>query len=143
MSYLQACIAEGLRLYPPLFSQLREHVVPPEGVVLQGYDIPGGTFVGINMFAGHLNPIYGDRLEEFHPERWLIDDESRLRQMHRDVELVFGYGSSKCLGISFAYLEMNKFVFVVLLLIIRKDLPPLPPEIPRTACSCEANMAPP
>ncbi|KAF2179608.1 cytochrome P450 [Zopfia rhizophila CBS 207.26] len=111
MPYLQACISEGLRMYPPIFSQLRERVVPPEGVVLHGYAVPGGTFVGFNSVASQLNPIYGDKFEEFHPERWLIDDEIRLKRMHRNLELVFGHGSSKCLGVNMANVELNKIIF--------------------------------
>jgi cytochrome P450 len=113
MPYLQACILEGLRVYPPVFSQLRERVAPPEGVVLNGYAIPGGTYVGFNGIGCQLNHIFGDNVEEFHPERWLIDDEVRLKRMRRDIDLVFGYGNSKCLGINMANLELNKVVFEV------------------------------
>jgi cytochrome P450 len=113
MPYLQACILEGLRVYPPVFSQLRERVAPPEGVVLNGYAIPGGTYVGLNGIGCQLSHIFGDDVEEFHPERWLINDEVRLKRMRRDLDLVFGYGNSKCLGINMANLELNKVVFEV------------------------------
>ncbi|KAI9649221.1 hypothetical protein NHQ30_001789 [Ciborinia camelliae] len=89
MPFLQACISEGLRIYP-LISLLREHMVPSPGVTLHGYRIPGGMFIGLNTLATQLQPVYGDHPEEFHPERWLIDDEAQLKQMHRHLELVFG-----------------------------------------------------
>ncbi len=43
LDYLQACVLEGLRKFPPL-SQLRERIVPPEGDKIDGHHIPGGTF---------------------------------------------------------------------------------------------------
>jgi cytochrome P450 len=113
MPFLQACILEGLRIYPPVFSQLRERVAPPEGIVLNGYAIPGGTYVGFNSIASQLNHIYGDDVEKYRPERWLIDDEVQLKRMRRDLDLVFGHGNSKCLGINMANLELNKIVFEV------------------------------
>ncbi|KAF2793665.1 cytochrome P450 [Melanomma pulvis-pyrius CBS 109.77] len=110
LPYLQACIAEGLRKYPPLF-QLRERVVPPQGDHLHGHYIPPGTFVGINGLATQLDDVYGKNVDSFHPERWLIDDEAHLRRMHRTLDLVFGYGGSKCLGVSMTYMELNKIIF--------------------------------
>ncbi|KAJ8069260.1 hypothetical protein OCU04_002923 [Sclerotinia nivalis] len=112
MPYLQACIAEGLRICPPI-SLLREHEVPSPGVILHGYRIPGGTFIGFNTIATQLQSVYGDHPEEFRPERWLIDDEAQLKQMHRNLELVFGYSASKCLGINIANMELNRFIFEV------------------------------
>ncbi|KAF1951801.1 cytochrome P450 [Byssothecium circinans] len=118
MPYFQACITEGLRLYPPV-SLLRERVVPPEGDIMHGYRIPGGTF-----------PIFGSEPEEFRPERWLINDKFQLKQMARHLELVFGYGASKCLGVNLAYTELNKIIFE---LFRNHDLQFANPEHPWTA----------
>jgi cytochrome P450 len=114
MRFLQACILESLRTHPPVFSQLRERVAPPEGVVLNGYAIPGGTYIGFNCIGSQLHHHFGDKVDEFRPERWLIDDELQMKQMRRDLELVFGHGNSKCLGMNIANLELNKIVFEVL-----------------------------
>ena len=112
LPYLQACINEGLRRYPPL-SQLRERTVPEEGDFIQGYRIPGGTFIGINTWGCQQNHVFGDDPELFRPERWLIDDHKRLDAMLRVQELVFGHGSTKCLGIQIAQMELNKIFFEV------------------------------
>ena len=45
LPYLQACIREGLRLFPPA-SGLLKKVVPPEGDSLNGVFLPGGTEIG-------------------------------------------------------------------------------------------------
>ncbi|KAL9121435.1 MAG: hypothetical protein Q9187_002005 [Circinaria calcarea] len=113
LPYLQACIMEGLRRYPPL-SQLRERLVPPEGDVIHGYRVPGGTFIGLNAWGTQINEVYGNDPEVFRPERWFITDGQRLKAMYRTHELIFGHGSTKCLGIQIATMELNKIFFELL-----------------------------
>jgi cytochrome P450 len=110
LPYLQACIMEGLRRFPPTV-QLRERMTPPEGDVFNGHSIPGGVFIGLNAWGLQLHPVYGPDPEVFRPERWLIDDQKRLSQMRRVHELIFGYGDTRCLGIPIATMNLNK-VFV-------------------------------
>ena len=45
LPYLQACIKEGLRMFPPV-TGLFDKVVPPEGDTVNGVFIPGGTEIG-------------------------------------------------------------------------------------------------
>lgn len=54
LPYLQACILEGLRKFPPL-SQLRERIVHPGGDCIQGYYVPEATYIGINAWGTQLN----------------------------------------------------------------------------------------
>jgi cytochrome P450 len=110
LPYLQACILEGLRRYPPI-AQLREREVPPEGDMINGHHIPGGTFIGLNSWGLQLNSVFGDDPEVFRPERWLIEDQVQLKRMHRVHELIFGHGSTKCMGVPIAMLGLNK-IFV-------------------------------
>ena len=112
LCYLQACVLEGLRKYPPL-TQLRERMVPPEGDTIHGYRIPGGTYIGLNAWGTQLNGVYGDDPEVFRPERWLVMDKERLKAMHQTLDLVFGHGSTKCLGMPMAMMELNKLIFEV------------------------------
>ncbi len=110
--YLRACVLEGLRKFPPV-SQLRERVVPPAGDVIDGYRIPGGTFIGFNAWGTQLDRVFGEDPEEFRPERWLINDQDQLKKMHQTHELIFGYGATKCLGMPMAMIELNKVIFEV------------------------------
>ncbi|KAI9659587.1 MAG: hypothetical protein M1831_003668 [Alyxoria varia] len=114
LPYLQACILEGLRTFPPL-AQLREREVPPEGDIINGYHVPGGTFIGLNMWGTQLDPVFGEDPEVFRPERWLIDDDDprKLKEMHNTQDLIFSYGSTKCLGMTLAIMEISKMVFEV------------------------------
>ncbi|KAL1641284.1 hypothetical protein SLS58_006186 [Diplodia intermedia] len=113
LPYLQAVIKEGLRRFSPI-TQLRERVVPPQGDTFDGKFIPGGTFVGINSWTIQCHPVYGDDPEVFRPERWLIDDEERLKQMTQIHELIFGWGTTRCLGVPIALMNLNK-LFVEML----------------------------
>lgn len=111
--YLQACILEGLRMFPPL-SQLRERVVPTEGDTLGGFYLHGGTFVGLNAWGVQRNKtIYGDNADLYYPERWLVDDIEKLHIMHQTHSLIFGHGSTRCLGVSMAMMEISKIIFEV------------------------------
>lgn len=112
MTYLQACIKEGLRRYPPI-TQLRERMSPPEGDMYKGRAIPAGTFVGINAWGLQLNAVFGDDADSFRPERWLEASPEQLRKMEDVHSLIFGYGSTRCLGIPIAMMNLNK-VFVEL-----------------------------
>lgn len=113
LAYLQACVLEGLRKFPSV-SQLRERVVPPGGDTLGRFHLPEGTFVGLNAWGAQLNKaIYGDDAENYCPERWLIDDADRLRVMHQTHSLVFGHGTTKCMGMSMAMMEVPKVIFEV------------------------------
>ena len=112
LSYLQACVFEGLRKFPPL-TQLRERIVPPEGDEIQGHRIPGGTFIGLNAWGTQLDEVYGEDPEAFRPERWLIDDEARLSAMFQTHELIFSHGSSKCFGMPIAMMMLSKTIFEV------------------------------
>lgn len=75
--------------------------------------IPEGTYVGFNSIGCQISSIYGDHVEDYRPERWLVDNQPQLREMRRNLELVFGYGNSKCLGINIASMELNIIVFQV------------------------------
>jgi cytochrome P450 len=112
LPYLQACISEALRLYPPI-TQLRERVVPPEGDTVDGRYIPGGTNIGLNMQALGRHPCFGYEPDQFRPERWLEAGEESLKMMNKVHSLIFGYGSTKCLGINQATMIVTKSVGAV------------------------------
>ncbi|KAH7090468.1 putative benzoate 4-monooxygenase cytochrome P450 [Paraphoma chrysanthemicola] len=112
LPYLQACIDEGLRLVPPII-QLRERLVPPEGDEIDGVHLPGGTAIGFNTLALLRHECFGSQPEKYHPERWLEanDDIKRLKMMRKIHGLIYGYGSTKCLGVTQANMIVYKFVY--------------------------------
>jgi cytochrome P450 len=110
--YLQACIKEGLRIFPPI-TALRERVVPAKGDTLGGYYIPGGTQIGLNLPGLLTNEVFGPDAKVFRPERWLETSPEHLRAMERVHELVFNWGFTRCLGIRLANLMIAKFMIEV------------------------------
>ena len=108
LPYLQACIREGLRIFPPI-TYLRERVTPAQGDTLNGFFIPGGVNVGLNLPGLLLNQVFAPDPRVFRPERWLDADPRHLREMERVMELVFGFGPTRCLGIRMANTNQSKF----------------------------------
>ncbi|XTI85616.1 cytochrome P450 [Cenococcum geophilum] len=116
--YLQACIKEGLRLYPPVTGLLAKEV-PPQGDIIDGRFVPGGTSIGWNSWGlMRLHDIFGMDVEVFRPERWLPgggQSSEQIEQMNEVVGLAFGYGRFGCLGKPVAMVELNKTIAELLL----------------------------
>ena len=108
LPYLQACIQEGLRIFPPI-TYLRERVTPPTGDTLNGFFIPGGVNIGFNLPGLLLNQVFAPDPRVFRPERWVDAGPGQRREMERVMELVFGWGSTRCLGIRMANANQSKF----------------------------------
>jgi cytochrome P450 len=107
---LNAILKEILRRYPPSPAHL-DRVTPPAGAVIDGFVIPGGTVVGTSSVGMHQNAYVFPNPEEFRPERWLVDDEEKLREMNRWF-WAFGSGGRMCIGSHFAiYCEFHLSVF--------------------------------
>ena len=116
MPYLEACVKEGLRMWPPVVG-LMSKVVPPEGAILLDKFVPGGTCIGYCAWGLHRKrATFGADADIFRPERWLPHDtnESRLAEMNKTVDLVFGYGKNACLGKPIAQMEIRKTVVEML-----------------------------
>ncbi|GAP93433.2 putative cytochrome p450 [Rosellinia necatrix] len=114
LPYLQAIVHEGLRMRPPAPS-LFPKIVPPEGDVIHGKFIPGGTAIGMNtasLFASTSR--FGDDADLFRPERFTEASEQKRAEMERLVELGFGYGRFLCAGKPVAFMELNKVYFELL-----------------------------
>jgi cytochrome P450 len=106
--YLQACIKEGLRIWPPL-TGLMTKMAPPEGDHFKGMFIPGNTEVAYSAWGVQRHTgTYGEDVDMFRPERWLEATGETLQKMERSQELIFGSGRYGCLGKSVAFVELNK-----------------------------------
>lgn len=114
MPYLQAVIKEGLRIWPPV-TGLSSKTVPKGGDTINGVFIPAGTNIGWAVWAVFRSrEIWGDDANEFRPERWLIDDKARLKEMDAVWELIFSHGKWHCLGKNVAMIELNKVIVEML-----------------------------
>lgn len=113
LPYLDACIKETMRLHPPT-GFLMERVVPPEGAVICGEFIPGGTTVGCIPWVMHRHrPTFGDDVEDFRPERWIEASPEQRAAMDK-VWCPFGFQSRLCMGMNMGLFELYKITATLL-----------------------------
>jgi cytochrome P450 len=111
LSYLQAIIKEGLRIWPPVVGLMAKEV-PPEGDVINGLFVPAGTSIGYGAWGiFRSKKIFGSDADVFRPERWLDDPPAQIKEAEHTLELIFARGKYECLGKNVALMELNK-VFV-------------------------------
>ena len=110
LPYLQACVKETLRYFPPVpFGFPR--IAPREGVQVGDRFFPQGTVLSINpMVIQRSTEFFGADADTFNPERWLKPNSQAL-----DKYMVqFGAGYNGCPGKQFAYAEISKVVATLL-----------------------------
>lgn len=110
LPYLQACIRENFRIFPPFVGPNRK-AVPEGGDFINGVSIPGGTTILANVWAVGRNEVFGPYPEVYRPERWLEANQEQERQMQANIDLVFSFGRTSCMGKPIALIELNKFIF--------------------------------
>ncbi len=104
-SYLDAVIQETLRLRPVIGLVVRRLQAPVE---IAGYELPAGVTVAPCIHLMHRRPeIYPDP-HAFRPERFLEQAPSTY------TWIPFGGGVRRCIGASFAQLEMKAVLRAVL-----------------------------
>ncbi|CAG2101453.1 unnamed protein product [Medioppia subpectinata] len=106
MPYLEACIAETLRLYNPLIATVR---VANEDYKLgdTGITIPKGGFVTFDIQSLHHSPEYYPNPDVWDPERFLPENRSQLVPY---TYMPFGTGPRNCVGMRFALMEAKTAV---------------------------------
>ncbi|KAF9882768.1 hypothetical protein FE257_005303 [Aspergillus nanangensis] len=110
MKYLNACIEEGLRLYPPVPVGL-PRIVPDEGLVVCGEHMPGKTALSVNHWATYHDAENFKRPNEFIPERWFSDE---FATDNKAALQPFSFGPRNCLGKNLAYHELRIILAKVL-----------------------------
>jgi cytochrome P450 len=105
--YLDAVVKESLRLKPVIAGVGR--VVRGEPFALNGYVIPPGVEINPSITTIHRRPDRYPDPKEFRPERFLGDGAPDTYTW-----LPFGGGTRRCLGASFALMEMKVVVRRVL-----------------------------
>ncbi|XP_020250416.1 cytochrome P450 CYP82D47-like [Asparagus officinalis] len=102
--YLQAVIKEAFRLYPAA-TVIVPHVAI-EDCQIQGYHIPVGTQVLVNIWKLQRDPNAWSDPYRFKPERFLSRSSIDVRGQHFEL-IPFGSGRRACPGISFSLQVMH------------------------------------
>lgn len=100
LPYLRACIREALRFATAISGRL-PRVVLKEGLVYNGYRIPGGTTISSSIYLMHYNPEVFENPSKFDPERWLISEPQELSRRERYL-VPFSTGSRACIRVNLA-----------------------------------------
>jgi len=93
LKYLTAVIEEGLRIYPPVPSNM-PRVIPDEGAMVCEKWLPGGTSVCVAPYP--MFQMNFAQAESFIPERWLGDP--RYASDDRAAFQPFSSGPRNCIG---------------------------------------------
>ncbi|TVY83960.1 Cytochrome P450 monooxygenase [Lachnellula suecica] len=109
LPYLDACIREGMRIWPP-FTGLTTKKINQGGEVIKGTFIPGGTSIATSFWGFQRNPVFGKDVEAFRPERWIEAGPEKRKEMERVNDLVFGSGRWSCLGKTMVLMEMRQVI---------------------------------
>nr|GMD40250.1 cytochrome P450 82C4-like [Ipomoea batatas] len=100
LPYLQAVVKETLRIYPP-----GPYLVPHEAVndcIVDGYHIPKGTQLYVNVWRLHRDPKIWSDQEKFLPERFMTNLEGEAVQNRQYQFVPFGLGRRSCPGMLYA-----------------------------------------
>lgn len=99
LPYMKQTIREGMRVYPPVQSMVRE---ASESVELGGYEFSEGTSVSVQQWVLHHDPRFYKNPDAFRPERWSEEFRDSLPQF---AYFPFGGGPRRCIGENFAKQE--------------------------------------
>ncbi|KAG4443210.1 hypothetical protein IFR05_001352 [Cadophora sp. M221] len=111
LPYLQACIEETFRIYPPVPMELNR-VTPPAGTTIDGIFVPGGKSVAVSHLGTYHSSLNFKDPLEFHPERFLGDK----KYASDDLAALqpFSVGPRNCIGMNLAYAEIRSIATRVL-----------------------------
>ncbi|KAK4071825.1 hypothetical protein Trihar35433_3889 [Trichoderma harzianum] len=111
LPYLQACLEEALRIYPPA-AETPWRVSP--GDMLLDQFVPAGTHISVSQWATYRNPKYFKDASSYVPERWLLPAhphyDAQFNNDNKSAFKPFSHGPRDCIGKNLAYAEMRLIV---------------------------------
>ena len=111
LDYLDACVAESLRLYDPSISVER---VATQDLIVPGTNlkVKKGFLVKIPTFSMHRDPEYFPDPENFKPERFLQENRNQIRPF---TYMPFGVGPRHCISMRFVLMVVKLAMARILL----------------------------
>ncbi|KAJ2947943.1 hypothetical protein O0L34_g9735 [Tuta absoluta] len=108
MKYLECCIKESLRLYPPV--PFVSRLIDDE-VKLSVASVPAGTYCHIHIYDLHRQEKYFKNAIQFDPDRFLPENSFGR---HPYSYIPFSAGPRNCIGQKFAMMELKSCVAAIL-----------------------------
>jgi len=113
LTYLTACVLEGIRLGCPVPHVRRE--VYSRGATILGRPIPIGTTVSTSPWAlNRSKQLWGADALEYQPERWIRADTGKIDWLggakNPYSNNSFGHGPRTCIGERYAKSEVSAFI---------------------------------
>ncbi|PCD22091.1 hypothetical protein AU210_015891 [Fusarium oxysporum f. sp. radicis-cucumerinum] len=110
LKYLQACINEALRLFPPVPSGL-QLMTPRQGLQVGEIFIPGNTIVTVPSYTMFRDERFFPSPNDFIPERWTTRPE-----LVKDASIFapFSVGRYACVGKQLGLMEVRYVTCLVL-----------------------------
>lgn len=113
LRYLDAVLKESLRHGRAPRSSIERSV--PTGTIIDGHYLPAGSIVEWQVDALNCDSdIYGEDVEDFRPERWLVPNTQKRKQME-DSLLAFNVSRLACVPVQATWLELKNVVISILL----------------------------
>ena len=104
--YLNACLKEGLRVYPPVPIG-SPRLVPVGGLQVLDRWIPQDTRVSVHHYSTYHSEENFTDPDKFVPERWIAGENIRYANDVHEALQPFGWGHRNCLGQNMAMHEMR------------------------------------
>jgi sterol 14-demethylase len=106
---LERCIKEAERMYPPLVMLMRTIL---RDFTYQGQSMPAGAMALVSPAVSHRLPGVFRNPDKYDPERYAAGREEDRKSQYALIG--FGGGKHRCIGSTFAYLQI-KVIWTVLL----------------------------
>ncbi|OIT19515.1 cytochrome p450 94b3 [Nicotiana attenuata] len=136
MKYLQACLNESMRLYPPVAWDSKHAAkddILPDGTRVQ----KGNRVTYFQYGMGRMEEIWGKDRLEFKPDRWL-DENGGSKSVCPYKFPVFQAGPRVCLGKEMAFTQMK---YVLASVLRRFEIKPVNVDNPVFVPLLTAHMA--
>ena len=104
LRYCNACLTEAMRLRSPVMWLLFQSVSGEDYTLSSGLKISGKGTTALALDAAKRDPVVFEEPERYNPQRWLTEDEEKLRAM-REYCISFGGGPRTCPGADLAVAE--------------------------------------
>ena len=108
LTYLDQCINEAMRLFPP--GILLDRVCTEE-ITIQGIKFPKDMPVIMPIYAIQMDPDIWEEPKEFRPDRFSPENKEGR---HQCSFFPFGHGPRNCIGLRLGQLELKVVLATVL-----------------------------